>query len=117
MEDIPSQSPTIERAGSEALDQDVGMGRQAPQRFAVAAIAQIQGDGLRTAQKGREADADAVDLRRHHAHRVTSTGLLDLDQSRAEINQLTGEHGARQHTTQIEHRDPVERWRLCWAHE
>ena len=106
---LGADAPAFERAGSEVLDQHVGVGDELLEELRAVGVAEVQRDRLLVA-------ADHLPPQRHAvldvavaAHRVAALGVLDLDHVGAEVAEHGRGHRSGEERCQVDHLEARER--------
>src|SRR6185369_1848812 len=98
-----------ERADRKVLEHHVGLLREAANHLPAFVGAQVDGDRFLGAVAGEVVGAVACELRLEAARLVAASGLLDLDDARAELGEDHRRERAREHPRKVEDRYMVER--------
>ena len=106
---LGGQAPALQRAGTEVLDQHVGLGDHAPDEVLAARGAQVGGDRQLVAGDHRPPQRLAVGLLPAPlAHRVAVDRVLDLDDLRPEVAEELAAERAGQELAQLDDAQVVE---------
>ena len=103
-----ADAEAVHHAGAEALHDHVGSRRQAEKRLTSQGILEVQGERALVPIDRVEHRGVLVDERRHPAHVVAASRVLDLDHIRAEVREQQGAERSGKQSREIEDSNVVE---------
>ncbi len=110
-EALVPEIPSLERPGTEALDEDVRVARHLPERRGPGVRLQVERHRLHAAEEGEEPRPGPPDERRSEAHRIPRVRILHLDDARPEVDEGPRENGSREHPGDVQDDRPRQRER------
>src|ERR1041384_7090725 len=102
------ESVATERADRKILEHDVGLLRELADELPACVRAQVDGDRFLGAVAGEVVGAVACELGLERARLVAASGLLDLDDARAELGEDHRRERAREHAREVEDRHVIQ---------
>ena len=113
MDGLPVKAHLLHGAGTEVLDEHIGLFNQLPQQRLALIAAVVDGDTLFVAVFGGIVQVDAVIMLAAVAGIIAPSCLLNLDDLRAQIAQRHAAAGAGNMPSQIQNADSRQRAHIC----
>jgi hypothetical protein len=109
---VPAESPFLERAGQEVLDQHVGLTAEPPQERLPSCVGQIQGD--RALAAGVDLPPELAAIPEPGAQRIAAPWILDLDDVGAVVAQDGRQDAPRDQAGAVDDSETGERAAHFW---